>query len=37
MGLSYTAYIEYDPETNMYVGNIPALPWAHSQAGGRNT
>lgn len=32
MGISYTAYIEFDPETNLYVGIIPTLPGAHSQA-----
>ena len=32
MRMIYTAYVEYDPETNLYVGIIPALPGAHSQA-----
>lgn len=32
MNLTYTAYIEYDPDTRLYVGIIPALPGAHSQA-----
>lgn len=27
----FTAYIEYDPETSMYVGTIPGLVGAHSQ------
>jgi predicted RNase H-like HicB family nuclease len=27
----FTAYIEYDPETKLYVGTIPGLPGAHSQ------
>lgn len=27
----FTAYIEYDPETTMYVGTIPGLSGAHSQ------
>ena len=26
-----TAYIEKDPETNLYVGIIPGLPGAHTQ------
>jgi predicted RNase H-like HicB family nuclease len=30
---SYTAVIERDPETGLYVGYIPGLPGAHSQAG----
>ncbi len=32
MYMTYTAYIEYDPETRLYVGIIPTLPGAHSQA-----
>jgi predicted RNase H-like HicB family nuclease len=27
----YTAYVEYDPESKLYVGIIPSLPGAHSQ------
>ncbi len=27
----FTAYIEYDPDTKLYVGTIPGLPGAHSQ------
>ncbi|MEX0697015.1 MAG: type II toxin-antitoxin system HicB family antitoxin [Dongiaceae bacterium] len=27
-----TAYIEYDPETKLYVGIVPGLPGAHTQA-----
>jgi predicted RNase H-like HicB family nuclease len=27
-----TAYIEYDPETKLYVGSIPGVPGAHTQA-----
>jgi predicted RNase H-like HicB family nuclease len=27
----FTAYIEYDPETKLYVGTIPGLPGAYSQ------
>jgi len=28
---TFTAYVEYDPETKLYVGTVPALPGAHSQ------
>jgi predicted RNase H-like HicB family nuclease len=28
---TFTAYIEYDPETKLYVGTIPAVPGAHTQ------
>ncbi len=31
MSRVFTAYIEYDPETRLYVGTIPGLPGAHSQ------
>ena len=31
MAQTFTAYIEYDPETSMYVGTVPGLPGAHSQ------
>ena len=27
-----TAYIEYDPETKLYVGIVPGIPGAHTQA-----
>ena len=27
-----TAYIERDPETNLYVGFVPGVPGAHTQA-----
>lgn len=27
-----TAYIEYDEDTNLYVGIIPGIPGLHSQA-----
>jgi predicted RNase H-like HicB family nuclease len=27
----FSAYVEYDPETGLYVGIIPSLPGAHSQ------
>jgi predicted RNase H-like HicB family nuclease len=26
-----TAYIEYDPETRLYVGIVPGIPGAHTQ------
>jgi len=26
------AYIELDPETNLYVGIVPSIPGAHTQA-----
>jgi len=28
---TFTAYVEFDPETNLYVGTIPGIPGAHSQ------
>ncbi|HPC76695.1 MAG TPA: type II toxin-antitoxin system HicB family antitoxin [bacterium] len=28
---SFLAYIEWDPETNLYAGIIPGIPGAHSQ------
>ena len=28
---SFTAYIEYDPDTKFYVGTVPPLPGAHTQ------
>jgi predicted RNase H-like HicB family nuclease len=31
MSHTFTAYIEYDPDTKLYVGTIPGLPGAHSQ------
>jgi predicted RNase H-like HicB family nuclease len=27
-----TAYIEFDPETDLYVGIVPGIPGAHTQA-----
>jgi predicted RNase H-like HicB family nuclease len=27
----FTAYIEYDSDTRLYVGSVPSLPGAHSQ------
>lgn len=32
MTRTFTAYIEYDPETSLYVGIVPGLPGAHTQA-----
>lgn len=29
---TFTAYIEWDPETKLYVGVVPGLPGAHTQA-----
>jgi predicted RNase H-like HicB family nuclease len=29
---TFTAYIEFDPETNLYVGIVPGVPGAHTQA-----
>ena len=31
MSKTFTAYIEYDPTTSLYVGTVPGLPGAHSQ------
>jgi predicted RNase H-like HicB family nuclease len=31
MARTFTAYIEFDPDTNLYVGTIPGLPGGHSQ------
>ncbi len=28
---TFTAYIEYDPDTQLYVGIIPSIQGAHSQ------
>ena len=28
---SFTAYIEWDPETKLYVGIIPGIPGAHTE------
>jgi predicted RNase H-like HicB family nuclease len=27
----FTAYVEFDPDTQLYVGTVPGLPGAHSQ------
>lgn len=28
---TFTAYIEWDPESRLYVGTVPGLPGAHTQ------
>ena len=28
---TFTAYVEWDPETKLYAGLIPGIPGAHSQ------
>ena len=28
---TFTAYIEWDPETELYVGIVPGVPGAHTQ------
>lgn len=28
---TFVAYIEFDPETNLYVGIVPGVPGAHTQ------
>ena len=28
---TFTAYIEWDPETKLYVGMVPGIPGAHTQ------
>lgn len=28
---SLVAYIEFDPETNLYIGIVPGVPGAHTQ------
>ena len=32
MAKTYTAVVERDPETQLYVGHIPGFPGAHTQA-----
>jgi predicted RNase H-like HicB family nuclease len=32
MTMTFTAYIEFDEETSLYVGIVPGVPGAHSQA-----
>ena len=29
---TFSAYVEWDPESNLYVGIIPGIPGAHTQA-----
>lgn len=29
---TFTAYVEWDPETKLYVGVFPGVPGAHTQA-----
>ena len=29
---NFTAYVEYDPASRLYVGIVPGLPGAHTQA-----
>jgi predicted RNase H-like HicB family nuclease len=29
---TFTAYVEWDPETELYVGIVPGIPGAHTQA-----
>jgi predicted RNase H-like HicB family nuclease len=29
---TFTAYLEWDPETKLYVGIVPGIPGAHTQA-----
>ena len=29
---TFTAYVEFDPETKLYVATVPGLPGAHTQA-----
>lgn len=28
---TFTAYIEWDPETELYIGIVPSVPGAHTQ------
>ena len=30
--LQFTAHIEQDPETGLYIGLVPSIPGAHTQA-----
>jgi predicted RNase H-like HicB family nuclease len=30
--IQFTAHIEQDPETGLYIGMVPSLPGAHTQA-----
>lgn len=29
---TFTAYVELDPDTGLYVGTVPSVPGAHTQA-----
>ncbi|MCJ7503500.1 MAG: type II toxin-antitoxin system HicB family antitoxin [Acidobacteriia bacterium] len=29
---TFSAYVEWDPDTNLYVGIVPGIPGAHTQA-----
>ena len=29
---TFTAYVEWDPETSLYVGSVPGITGAHTQA-----
>ena len=29
---TFTAYVEWDPDTELYVGFVPGIPGAHTQA-----
>jgi len=29
---TFSAYVEWDPETRLYVGTVPGVPGAHTQA-----
>jgi predicted RNase H-like HicB family nuclease len=29
---TFTAYVEWDPETKLYIGTVPGIPGAHTQA-----
>jgi predicted RNase H-like HicB family nuclease len=31
MSRTFTAYVEFDPDSKLYVGTVPGLPGAHSQ------
>jgi predicted RNase H-like HicB family nuclease len=33
---TYTAVVQRDPDTNLYVGYVPGFPGAHSQAESRD-
>lgn len=28
---TFTAYVEWDPETKLYIGSVPGIPGAHTQ------